>query len=105
MSQVYQDAQGRRERLVKHHLLLPHEIIGSLYDYGKIEMVTGSVAGLKMGRRFMKVPLLSLSSSRSPSRSQSLCPCLSLSTYLSISIYLYLSISLSLSLSSFTCLQ
>ena len=40
----YEDAQGTRSRLIKHHVLLPHEIIGSLYDTGKIEMVTGKVA-------------------------------------------------------------
>ena len=59
LPKVYQDAHGRRERLIRHHVLLPHEIIGSLYDYGKIEMVTGPVAWFKWGT-FVQEHLLSL---------------------------------------------
>ena len=59
LPKVYQDAHGRRERLIRHHVLLPHEIIGSLYDYGKIEMVTGPVAWFKWGT-FVLEHLLSL---------------------------------------------
>ena len=42
---AYEDRQGSVTRLIKHHLLLPHEIIGALYDFGKIEMVTGKALG------------------------------------------------------------
>ena len=34
MIEVYVDAHGTRERDVKHHMLLPHEIFESLYNHG-----------------------------------------------------------------------
>ena len=36
---VYHDAHGRTTRPVKHHMFLPHEIIGSLYDSNHFDLV------------------------------------------------------------------
>ena len=68
-AQEYEDAHGTRSRLVQHHLLLPHEIIGSLYDTGNISMVTGQATCLNEKRmRIIRCLLLFLSLSLSLSR-------------------------------------
>ena len=46
MKAEYQDAHGKTSRLVDHHMLLPHEIIGSFYDSNKLDLVTGPATGL-----------------------------------------------------------
>lgn len=50
MKAEYPDAHGKTSRLVEHHMLLPHEIIGAFYDANKLELVTGTVTGLHVRR-------------------------------------------------------
>ena len=48
MKAEYADAHGKTTRLVDHHMLLPHEIIGSFYNTNNLELVTGPVTGLHL---------------------------------------------------------
>ena len=40
-TQVYEDATGRTEKPSLHDMLLPHEIMASLYQAGKFKMLVG----------------------------------------------------------------
>ena len=48
-TEVYEDAHGRIEKIGNHDMLLPHEIMASLFKTGKMHMLVGrgSVACLR----------------------------------------------------------
>ena len=53
MPKVYVDAHGPQEREVKHHMLLPHEIVASLYAKGAMEAC--SALTVLLARYFVEI--------------------------------------------------